>query len=369
MARHPSVVPPRRITFSPHGTTPPPHAAATPPHGQAKIVHTTHPSPETQGEIAAAAVALNMASFACTAVVVWLYLHTPKERRSGTAKLVLCLSSSGAAFALFSAVSEAGTAVACLSISFHCRREHTAVWALFESARIWLLRCSGAWSGAVALHLLLERLSGAGMIGYSFARWQRAYHCLCWLGTAMHMQACALLNGMRGPRAASAALYAGDALVLLVVPAPSIRSRLWPLTRATQLPGARFAQTEEPAASPESRCATGCWHFSTTCGSGGLPWDGPSSFSSCSRLGASTGLLTNSCMITLSSHAGARKFACKSFLTHHFLRCDSTRKTDLEGSSARALHSHTPSASYRTALRFVRPTLTLTGCGRMFECV
>ncbi|KAJ1478677.1 hypothetical protein T484DRAFT_1816915 [Baffinella frigidus] len=166
-----------------------------------------HFQPATQGTLAAGAVVLNVVSLLCCLAVAWLYLKTPKARRSGTSKLVFFLAGASAALALSSAASEAGTSVACFAPPHTCRREHTAAWALLESTHIFLLRCAGAWSAAVALHLIRERLRASKILGYNFVTWQRGYHLLCWVGPAAHMQGCTLVNDWLGPRAASVALY------------------------------------------------------------------------------------------------------------------------------------------------------------------
>lgn len=222
MPRHgiPGVVPPRRVVVTPHGApTPTPHPPAAP--------HTLHArsfQPATQGTLAAGAVVLNVVSLLCCLAVAWLYLKTPKARRSGTSKLVFFLAGASAALALSSAASEAGTSVACFAPPHTCRREHTAAWALLESTHIFLLRCAGAWSAAVALHLIRERLRASKILGYNFVTWQRGYHLLCWVGPAAHMQGCTLVNDWLGPRAASVALYGADFSVLLVSAAPTFSS-------------------------------------------------------------------------------------------------------------------------------------------------
>ena len=222
MQRHgvSGVVPPRRVVIPPPGAPTPTPAAV--PHA----VRARSFQPATQGALAAGAVALNVASLLCSLAVSWLYLRTPKARRSGTAKLVFYLASASAALALSSAASEMGTATACFAPPHTCRREHTAAWALLESTRIWLLRCSSAWSAAVACHLVGERLRASKLLSYNFVTWQQAYHFCCWVGPAAHMQGCSLLNDWLGTRAASVALYAGDAIVLLVRHAPILPSFL-----------------------------------------------------------------------------------------------------------------------------------------------
>jgi len=169
-------------------------------------------------------VALNVVSLLCSLAVAWFYLRNPKVRRSGTAKLVFYLASASSALALSSAASEMGAATACFAPPHTCRRRHTAYWALLESTRIWLLRCSSAWSAAVAWHLVGERLRSSKLLSYNFVMWQQAYHFFCWMGPAAHMQGCSFLNDWLGPRAASMALYGGDAIVLLVRDAPFLPS-------------------------------------------------------------------------------------------------------------------------------------------------